>query len=173
VTPDDIIDILSIAAAVDRRTVGESDVILWHELIGDLPKDLAQQAVIGHLREQPGVWLEPGHVVAGVRVIRREQAYRETDARRLAHETRCNSKAAPDDEYPVHWSAEQRVTAYWASLDTRMGRQPVTAAATAIPLCRACGARALLAAHEATRGVCELCWPHTNSHQPDDTTQTA
>jgi len=28
-----------------------------------------------------------------------------------------------------------------------------------------CGAHALLAAHEAARGVCERCWPSTNGHQ--------
>ena len=76
-SPEDIIDLLCVIAAVDRRTIGEADVAVWHELIGDLPKDLALQAIKDHFREQPGVWLEPGHIVAGVRAIRRDRAMRE------------------------------------------------------------------------------------------------
>ena len=68
-THDDIIDLLSYAAAFDRRTVGKFDVLAWYDLIGDLPKDLALQAARDHYREQPGVWLEPGHIVAGVEAI--------------------------------------------------------------------------------------------------------
>jgi hypothetical protein len=77
VSPEDIIDLLCVIAAVDRRTIGEADVLVWHELIGDLPKDLALQAIKDHFREQPGVWLEPGHIVAGVRAIRHDRAMRE------------------------------------------------------------------------------------------------
>jgi hypothetical protein len=76
-TPEDVIDLLTAVAVVDRRTVGESDIHLWHEILGDIPKDLALQAVIDHRREQPGVWLEPGHIVAGVRAIRRDRAMRQ------------------------------------------------------------------------------------------------
>ena len=59
---DDVIDVLTAVSAADRRTVGQADVDVWQAVIGDLPKDLAFQAVRDHLREKPGVWLEPGHI---------------------------------------------------------------------------------------------------------------
>ena len=37
--------------------------------------------------------------------------------------------------------------------------------AGAIPLCSVCGAHALLAIHEAARGVCETCRPSVNGHR--------
>ena len=69
---NDLIDILTVIQVIDHRTIGEADIIAWGDLIGDLPKDLALQAVRDHRREQPGVWLEPGHVYARVRAIRQD-----------------------------------------------------------------------------------------------------
>ncbi len=91
-TPNDIIDILTVIAAADRRTIGENDVILWHKIIGDLPKDDAMQAVLDHVREQPGVWLEPGHIVAGVRAIRRDRAMRQPLEQIEAHNDRLTPR---------------------------------------------------------------------------------
>ena len=47
-TPDETIDLLSVAAAFDRRTTGESDVMAWHATIGDLDFADSRAAVIGH-----------------------------------------------------------------------------------------------------------------------------
>ena len=91
-TPEDTIDVLSAITAIDRRTVGENDVIVWHRIIGDLPKDLALQAVLNHARDCPGVWLEPGHVVAGVRAIRRDQYERQTLEERAAYEDHIDER---------------------------------------------------------------------------------
>ncbi|PND55526.1 hypothetical protein CRM90_22510 [Mycobacterium sp. ENV421] len=74
---DEVIDVLSAVAAGDRRTVGAADVDVWQAVIGDLPVDLALQAVRNHLRNRPDVWLQPGHVYQAARAIRREQAERE------------------------------------------------------------------------------------------------
>lgn len=50
-TPDQTVDLLTACAAFDRRTVGKSDVVAWHAIVGDLPFDLAQEAVFAHYRE--------------------------------------------------------------------------------------------------------------------------
>lgn len=95
-TRDDVIDILTVVAAADRRTVGQSDVEVWQAVMGDCDKQLALQAVRNHLRERPGVWLEPGHVVEGVRAIRRDVIEREPDAMRDARQKALAAKAAED-----------------------------------------------------------------------------
>jgi hypothetical protein len=75
-TRNELIDVLSVIAAATRRTVGETDVEIWGSVIGHLDKDLALEAVAMHIREKPGVWLEPGHVVANARGILRDRAAR-------------------------------------------------------------------------------------------------
>jgi hypothetical protein len=105
-TPEDIIDILAAVAAIDRRTVGESDVIVWHAIIGDLNKQDAMTAVLSHFRECPGIWLEPGHIVAGVRAIRHDRYERErAEYEREERDTKmalivaelAEAKSIPDD----------------------------------------------------------------------------
>ncbi len=84
---NEIIDLLTIIAAGDRRTVGNTDVDFWHNIVGNVPKDLAIEAVRRHFRERPDVWLNPGHVVQGARAIHQERLQHETDdqaAARLA-----------------------------------------------------------------------------------------
>lgn len=62
---DDIVDLLTYVAAADRRTVGRTDVRVWLDAAqdGEWPSiEFAYRAVRLHRREQPGRWLEPGHV---------------------------------------------------------------------------------------------------------------
>lgn len=47
-TPDETVDLLTVAAAFDQRTVGEGDAMAWHAVLGDLIFADAKQAVIGH-----------------------------------------------------------------------------------------------------------------------------
>lgn len=49
---DQIIDLLSVAAAYDQRTVGNSDIAAWTLALGDLDFDRARDAVVAHYREQ-------------------------------------------------------------------------------------------------------------------------
>lgn len=93
-TRDDVIDVLTVVAAGDRRTVGQADVDVWFAVIGDLDKDLALRAVRDHLRECPGVWLEPGHVYQRARAIRRDQLEREPDHAREARQRALEAKVA-------------------------------------------------------------------------------
>lgn len=44
-------DLLSIAAAVDKRTLGESDVRAWQMVLDDIPLDAAKEALRAHYRE--------------------------------------------------------------------------------------------------------------------------
>jgi hypothetical protein len=96
-TRDDVIDVLTAVAAADRRTVGHADVDVWQGVIGDLPRDFALRAVRDHLRESPGVWLEPGHVFQRVRVIMREELEREPDTLREARQTALAAKVKQDE----------------------------------------------------------------------------
>jgi hypothetical protein len=119
---NDVIEILAVITAGDgRREPVETDVEFWQEIIGDLSKDLALQAVKDHFRTRPGVWLEPGHIVTRAREIRRDMLARDTDYRRNADDPDehypGDAKAADDlPDYPREWTAEQRVGAYWAAL---------------------------------------------------------
>ena len=47
-TPDETIDLLTVAAAFDQRTVGEGDAMAWHAVVGDLNFADAKQAVLGY-----------------------------------------------------------------------------------------------------------------------------
>jgi hypothetical protein len=44
-------DLLSIAAAIDKRTLGESDVRAWQMVLNDIPFDAACSALRDHYRE--------------------------------------------------------------------------------------------------------------------------
>jgi hypothetical protein len=68
-TPEEVIDLLTTAAAYDRRKVGEADVIAWHGAVKDLDFLDAQDAVIGHYTESTE-WLMPAHVRRRVKAIR-------------------------------------------------------------------------------------------------------
>ncbi len=74
---NEIIDILTAVQIGDHRTIGQGDIDFWAAIIGEVPKDDAMKAVIDHRREQPGVWLEPGHIYQRVRAIRRDMLERE------------------------------------------------------------------------------------------------
>lgn len=47
-SPAEIIDLLSLAAAYDQRTVGQGDVAAWHQALYKLDLDEAQAAVVAH-----------------------------------------------------------------------------------------------------------------------------
>lgn len=44
-------DLLSIAAAIDKRTLGESDVRAWQMVLDDVPFAAARDALRSHYRE--------------------------------------------------------------------------------------------------------------------------
>lgn len=70
--PSEVVELLSVAAAFDQRTVGEFDVGAWHAAIGDLDLEDARLAVIGHYREHRER-LMPADVRDRVILLRRER----------------------------------------------------------------------------------------------------
>jgi hypothetical protein len=72
VTPDQTVDLLSLIAARDRRTIGKIDAMAWHEDIGDLSFDDAREAVALHFRQSTD-WLMPKHVRDLVKKIREQR----------------------------------------------------------------------------------------------------
>ncbi|MEU8151722.1 hypothetical protein [Nonomuraea sp. NPDC048901] len=75
-TPEEVIDLLTTAAAYDRRKVGEADVVAWHAAVKDLDILDAQDAVVGHYCESTD-WLMPAHVRKRVKAIREARLARE------------------------------------------------------------------------------------------------
>lgn len=63
---DDVGRLLAYAAAFDKRTVGRSDVLAWHDAIGDLDYEPAKLAVRNWYRENDG-WVMPAHIRRAVR----------------------------------------------------------------------------------------------------------
>ncbi|AYF29295.1 hypothetical protein CSH63_17850 [Micromonospora tulbaghiae] len=89
--------ILALAAARDRRTVGEVDVRAWHEDIGDLDFDDARQAISAHFR-QSTEYLMPVHVRRLATEIRRERhrVERETEQQRALQAYRADAGPLTD-----------------------------------------------------------------------------
>lgn len=50
-TPEDVIDVLAKAAAFDQRTVGQADILAWHEILHRLERSDALEAVTRHYAE--------------------------------------------------------------------------------------------------------------------------
>lgn len=93
---NDTVDILALVSAADRRTIGATDVDVWFGVIGELGRDECAQAVRDHLRQDPDVWMQPGHVYKRARAIRRDLLEREPEERRSARQTAQEAKAAED-----------------------------------------------------------------------------
>jgi hypothetical protein len=67
---EDVIDLLSIVSAIDHRTIGEMDIGVWAAMLGGrASEDDCAMAIMDHFREQPNIWLTPGHVVQRVKTM--------------------------------------------------------------------------------------------------------
>lgn len=55
--------LLTVASAIDHRSITPEIVNAWHAIVGDVPFDEAQAALIAHRRAKPGVYFEPGHII--------------------------------------------------------------------------------------------------------------
>jgi len=76
----ELAQLLTIASAIDNRTVSPETVNVWHPIVGHIGFDIAVEAVQLHFGESDK-YLLPAHVVAGAR---RVQERRLRDARRSA-----------------------------------------------------------------------------------------
>jgi hypothetical protein len=92
--------ILAKIASMDRRTVGETDIMAWHEVLGDLDPQDCLNAVATHRRESTE-WLMPVHVrriVADI-VKKRLHAARVAKLRELV--TPDGTHLLPDNQQQV------------------------------------------------------------------------
>lgn len=64
--------VLSLCSAFDSRTIGEADVLAWHEILGHVPFADARVAVTQHYAAESKRAM-PADVLAGVRRIRRDR----------------------------------------------------------------------------------------------------
>lgn len=74
-TRSEIALLLGAIAGRDQRTIGEADVLAWHEDLGDLEFADARAAVSRHFRESEAR-IMPAHIRRHVKVIRSERRER-------------------------------------------------------------------------------------------------
>ena len=74
-TPKETLQLLRVVAAIDHRTVGETDVTLWHAMLSDISLDDAQAAVIAYFRDCSD-WLMPADIRARVKRVRADRLAR-------------------------------------------------------------------------------------------------
>lgn len=58
----EMIEVLAQVAAIDNRTVDQSMIDVWYDLIGHMAKGEALAAVREFRLTNPGQYLEPGHL---------------------------------------------------------------------------------------------------------------
>jgi hypothetical protein len=68
----DALEVLAVAAAFDRRTVGEADGMAWSMALPEVGMQPAKDAVIAHYRVTTD-WVMPAHVLQIVRDIRNDR----------------------------------------------------------------------------------------------------
>lgn len=94
-TPEDVIDVLTKAAAFDQRTVGQADVVAWHEVLLKVDRADALAAVTRHYTESCDR-LMPADVLRHARAIREDRRGREKAAAPLALPSRYESDEERD-----------------------------------------------------------------------------
>lgn len=72
-TRSEIALLLGAIAARDQRTVGDTDVLAWHEDLDDIDFDDARQAVRLHFRDSTDR-IMPAHIRRLARIVREERA---------------------------------------------------------------------------------------------------
>ena len=73
---DECVDLLTVIAAYDHRQVGKVDIQAWLPIMSPWSFEEARDAVVAHFVERPGVWLEPGFIVARCRAARQDTSMR-------------------------------------------------------------------------------------------------
>jgi hypothetical protein len=61
-TRDDIVQLLQLVVAGDRRTIGPEDVAYWHAMLAPIPLARAIEALVLIQRREPDKWIRPGHI---------------------------------------------------------------------------------------------------------------
>jgi hypothetical protein len=71
-TLEETIDLLGTCAGFDQRTIGRTDAVAWHTVLGDLPLNDSQTAVIAYYRDNRER-IMPADIRKRVLAIRRER----------------------------------------------------------------------------------------------------
>lgn len=158
-TRDEIINLLSIAAAYDKRTLGEADIAAWSDAAdrGRWSYDMAQDAVKAHYAER-AEWLMPSHITYRIRSRRAEPP---------------RSSALPQAPQSASNEHQQQVV-QWFAERTRVDRQQHPADnrachAIACPYCDAPAnepCRQTTGRHRPRTGTPPIDMPHT--HRRDE-----
>jgi hypothetical protein len=168
ITTADALEILALVAACHHRTAPRLDdreaalalATVWADLFNELRLDkpdvvaAVKKRALTHA-EAP----EPADIITLARKIRCDRLDREDEQTRQAREDAYDAALAARNQ------ARLAVITGAISEARSIDREP-HAADTAIPLCRVCGARPLLAIHEAARGICDWCTPAIGDPQP-------
>lgn len=64
--------LLAKIATIDSRKVDQLTIVAWHELLQTVSLANAMDALREHRTTCPGVWVEPGHILAGAKAARRQ-----------------------------------------------------------------------------------------------------
>ena len=93
--------VLATAAIFDFRTVGETDIMAWHKIVGDLDAEEALAAVFRWYRDRSDR-LMPAHLREAIRLVRDDRR----KAARIAEAEAAAEQATPPAQEPVRrrWS---------------------------------------------------------------------
>lgn len=72
-TPAQTAELLALAAAFDRRTLGKTDVLAWHTVLTDIDYEAAKQAVTQHYATETR-WIMPADIRTAVHTTRANTA---------------------------------------------------------------------------------------------------
>ena len=97
-------DLLAVAAAYDKRTVGEHDVTAWHLALREYTAEEATQAVVAHAKES-SEYLKVFHIADRIRKARNDFVERQSVDRGF----RDNRDAARDDRLAELLGGERRI----------------------------------------------------------------
>lgn len=102
-TREQVAAVLAAVQLGDGRQTDRVVLDYWAGLISEVHPADALAAVTLHRREQPGVWLEPGHIISGARRAR--------EARE--REERMNRPAIESQPIILDRAAHEAEAAYW------------------------------------------------------------
>lgn len=97
-TPSETALLLALAAAYDRRTVGEADVYAWHDVLAHVPLDTAKDAVRHHYATSTR-FLMPADVNAYAERVREMDELAARRRRQIAERPRLELPGAAEGRY--------------------------------------------------------------------------
>ncbi|MEV0453716.1 hypothetical protein [Catellatospora methionotrophica] len=109
--------VLAKCAAFDSRTIGETDVVAWHEAVGHLEFDLAMEAVSRfYANSRQRMW--PVDLVETVRMVRAEHERRQRTITRAAQRLEPSAISDPRVRAAVRQLAQAASVPRQAARDT-------------------------------------------------------